>query len=145
MADSRENKNSFLTSRYWLEKKFLVVHDEEGAHKRLMEALKLYGEAYDSKSLKGFLDKDKPLFRVNNAHAWLKNFLDAYSGFMRSEMQNHLNLFVLDMNLPANKPEKVDILLNSAFQNPKILRYREFYARKKGSSVQIVGHNSRML
>ena len=113
-----------------------VVHDEEGAHKKLIEALNLHSEAYNSQSLKGLPDKDNPLFRVNNVHARLKNFLDAHSGFMRSEMQNYLNLFMLDMNPPANKLEKVDILLNLAFQNPKTLRYREFYARKKGTSPQ---------
>ena len=42
-------------------------------------------------------------------------------------MQDYLNLFTFVMNPPANHLEKVEILMDLAFRNPKTLRYRKFY------------------
>ena len=60
-------------------------------------------------------------------HAILKNFLNAHSGFDRSDLQNWLNLFAFISNPPNNFLEKVDLIVSLAFQNPKLLRYRDFY------------------
>lgn len=111
-----------------------LVHDEESAHKKLINELDLTSESYSSKSLKGLSDKDNPLNRVNEVHARIKDFLNSHSGFQRSEIQNYLNLFTLVMNPPKDNLEKVEILLNLAFQNPKLLRYRDFYVSKSSKS-----------
>lgn len=106
----------------------LLVHDEEQAHKRLIKELNLKSESYNSKDLKGIADSKNPLFRVNNVHARLKDFLNAHSSFDRNDLQNYLNLFSFVMNPPSDPLEKMEILLNLAFQNPKLLRYRDFYS-----------------
>jgi hypothetical protein len=77
--------------------------------------------------LKSLLDKDNPLYPVNRAHAILKMFLNAHSSFMRDELQGYLNLFSLVTNPPDEMLEKVELVIISAFSNPKLLRYRDFY------------------
>lgn len=107
-----------------------LVHDEDQAHNKLVRKLQLVSEAYNSKALKGIPDKENPLNRVNKVHARLKDFLNAHSGFIRDDIQHYLNLFTFIMNPPSDKLKKIEILLNLAFQNPKMLRYRDFYADK---------------
>lgn len=55
----------------------------------------------------------------------LKKFLNAHLGFNRIHMQDYMNLFVFVKNPPYDSLEKVEKLLNLAFSNPKMLRYRE--------------------
>lgn len=108
----------------------VLVHDAEKAHKKLIDKLTLIDEKYNARSLKGIPDKDNPLNRVNQTHARLKSFLRAHSSFIRDELQNYLNLFAFAMNPPENELAKVEILLDLALSNPKLLRYRDFYRRK---------------
>jgi hypothetical protein len=82
--------------------------------------------------LKGLLDKDNPLYPVNRAHAILKMFLNAHSGFMRDDMQGYLNLFSFVTNPPDEMLEKVELMIKRAFNNPKTLRYRDFYGLNTG-------------
>ena len=105
-----------------------LIHDKEPAHKKLVKELVLNSVSYASKDLKGLLDKDNPLYPVNRAHAILKMFLNSHSGFKREDMQGYLNLFALVTNPPDDMLEKVELVLKLAFQNPKTLRYRDFYA-----------------
>ncbi|MBQ9210210.1 MAG: IS1595 family transposase [Clostridia bacterium] len=120
-------KRTYELFKDCIERGSVLIHDEEQAHKKLVSELDLVSQTYNSKSLKGLPDKENPLNRVNEVHARLKNFLNSHSGFMREELQNYLNLFSLAMNPPSDKLAKVEILLDLAFRNPKLLRYRDFY------------------
>ena len=71
--------------------------------------------------------KDNPLYPVNRAHAILKMFLNAHRGFMRDDMQGYLNLFSFVTNPPYEMLEKVELVIKRVFNNPKTLRYRDFY------------------
>ena len=104
-----------------------LIHDKESAHKKLVTKLSLNSISYASNDLKGLLDKDNPLYPVNRAHAILKMFLNAHSGFKREHLQGYLDLFALVTNPPHEMLEKVELVINSAFVNPKSLRYRDFY------------------
>jgi len=104
-----------------------LIHDREAAHKKLVTKLELKSISYSSKELKELLDKDNPLYPVNRAHAILKMFLNAHSGFKREHLQGYLNLFALVTNPPHEMLEKVELVVNLAFASPKSLRYRDFY------------------
>ena len=55
----------------------------------------------------------------------LKRFLRAYPGFNRDDIQVYLNFFSFTASNPEEETlEKVKILLELVFDNPKILRYR---------------------
>ena len=107
-----------------------LIHDEEKAHKKLVTTLNLVSESYNSKDLKLLDDKKNPLRRVNEVHARLKDFLNAHPSFIRDELPGYLNVFAFAMNPPHNKLEKMEVLLNLAFQNRQIIRYRDFYQAK---------------
>jgi hypothetical protein len=66
----------------------------------------------------------------------LKNFLNSHSGFKREDMQNYLNLFAFVINPPSELLEKVELAIDLGFQNPKLLRFREFYGSKTGIQTQ---------
>lgn len=102
----------------------VLVHDKESTHKKLVSKLSLNSEEYASKDLKGLEDFENPLDPVNHLHYLIKRFLYAHSGFDRSEIQAYLNLYSFVLNPPYDKLEKVEKLLNLAFENPKLLRYR---------------------
>jgi len=104
-----------------------LIHDKETAHKKLVKELALNSISYASKDLKGLLDEDNPLYPVNRAHAIMKMFLNSHSGFMRDDLQGYLNLFSLVTNPPDEMLEKVELVINMAFSNPKTLRYRDFF------------------
>ncbi|MBP3854030.1 MAG: hypothetical protein IK990_00265, partial [Ruminiclostridium sp.] len=61
-----------------------------------------------------------------------KRFLYAHSGFDRSQIQAYLNLYSFVLNPPSDRLEKVDIILNLVFQNPKLLRFRDRTSANKG-------------
>ncbi len=84
--------------------------------------------AYESKELKKLSDDDNPLNPVNRAHAILKKFLNAHSSFHRDDIQNYMNLFAFVINPTIDLLEKVELVIEMAFQNPKLLRYRDFYS-----------------
>jgi transposase-like protein len=125
-------KKTSETFRNHIEKGSTLIHDEEAAHKKLITELSLRSKTFSSKELKGLPDKDNPLNPVNRVHDILKKFLNAHSGFDRSELQNWLNLFAFISNPPDDFLEKVDLIVNLAFQNPKLLRYRDFYGVNTG-------------
>ena len=110
-----------------IEPKSTLVHDKESTHKKLVRELNLISEEYSSKEHKGLEDFENPLDPVNHIHYLIKRFLYAHSGFDRSQIQSYLNLYAFVLNPPTDKLEKVEILLNLAFENPKLLRYREMY------------------
>ena len=101
-----------------------LVHDMEKSHRKLVEKLSLKSEVYDSKGIKKLPDSENPMDPVNNLCRLLQMFLRAHSGFMRSELQNYLNVFPGIMNEPENKYEKVEKLLTRAMDCPILLRYR---------------------
>ena len=125
-------KKTADTFRNHIEKGSTLFHDEETAHKKLIAELSLKSNSFSSKELKGLPDKENPLNPVNRVHAILKKFLNAHSGFDRSDLQNWLNLFAFISNPPDDFLEKVDLIVNLAFQNPKLLRYRDFYSNNTG-------------
>ena len=105
-----------------------LIHDKESAHNKLVKELSLKSISYDSNDLKKLPDSENPLNPVNRVHAILTKFLNSHSGFKRSDLQGYLNLFALISNPPSDLLEKVEIVIKMAFQNPKLLRYRDFYA-----------------
>ncbi|GHU71616.1 hypothetical protein AGMMS49992_05960 [Clostridia bacterium] len=82
---------------------------------------------YPSKTLKGLPDNENPMNSVNRVHAILKNFLNSHGGFKREDIQGYLNLFAFVSNHPTELLEKVELVINLGFQNPRLLRYRYFY------------------
>jgi len=109
-----------------------LIHDKGTAHRKLITELNLESQEYSSKALKGLKDSDNPLDPVNDIHDRLKKFLNAHSGFNRDWLQDYINLFVFAHNPPYEPLEKVEKLLNFAFQNPKLLRYRDQFGLKQG-------------
>ena len=105
----------------------ILIHDEERAHAKLVRELSLESRAYSSKELKSFSDKDNPLNPVNRCHHILKNFLNAHSSFDRDNLQGYLNLFAFVTNPPVEMLEKVELVIKMAFQNPKLLRFRNLF------------------
>ena len=120
-------KKTFEAFKNHIEEGSTLFHDEEAAHRKLIKELSLKSKAFSSKELKDLPDKENPLNPVNRVHAILKHFLNAHSGFDRGDLQNWLNLFAFISNPPNDFLEKVDLIVNLAFQNPKLLRYRDFY------------------
>jgi len=101
-----------------------LIHDKEKCHATLVSLPGLESEAHDSKMLKSISDKDNPMNKVNQVCNMLQKFLNAHSGFNRSQIQGYLDLFCFIMNPPENKYKKLEKLLNLGIQNPKLLRYR---------------------
>ena len=95
------------------------------AYKKLVEKLSLKSKAFSSKDLKGLADSENPLNPINRVHCLLKMFLNAHSGFSRDDLQGYLNLYAFVINQPYEPLEKVEKLINLAFERPKLLRYRE--------------------
>ena len=120
-------KKTLLTFRSHIAQGSKLIHDKETAHKKLVQELSLQSEAYASKDLKGLPDAENPMNPVNRSHAILKKFLNAHSGFRREDLQGYLDLFAFVTNPPKDKLEKVEAVVNLAFRNPKLLRYREFF------------------
>jgi len=110
-----------------IERGSTLIHDGEAAHKKLIKDLSLNSTTYPAAELKGLPDNENPLNPVNRVHAILKNFLNSHSSFDRNDMQNYLNLFAFVSNPPDDFLEKVDLVINLGFQNPKLLRFRDFF------------------
>ena len=125
-------KKTFSAFSVHIEPCSTLIHDGESAHKKLVEKLELKSIVYESKYLKSLPDNDNPLNPVNRVHSILKAFLNSHGGFDRQYIQDYLNLFAFVSNPPSNMLEKVEQVINLAFQNPKLLRYREFYAVNTG-------------
>jgi hypothetical protein len=121
-------KKTFEAFRSHIKPGSTLVHDRESAHEKLVRELSLLSESYASKDLIGLPGKDNPMNPVNRAHAILKKFLYAHNSFSRDDLQGYLNLFAFLTNPPNNLLEKVELVIKSAFANPKSLRYRDFYS-----------------
>jgi hypothetical protein len=117
----------------------LLIHDMEKAHRKLVQELELREEVYNSKLISKLDDADNPLADVNRLCYLVKRFLYSHSGFNREALEGYLDLFSVMMNPPAEKMEKVVLVLNRAMGNPKTLRFRDFY-NVKPSSEGRVGH-----
>jgi transposase-like protein len=120
-------KKTFETFRNHIKPGSILIHDEEVAHAKLVSELSLKSISYSSKDLKGLPDKDNPMNPVNRSHDILKKFLNAHSSFNRDNLQGYLNLFAFVSNPPVDMLEKVELIVKIAFQNPKLLRYRDFF------------------
>jgi hypothetical protein len=115
----------------------ILMHDKGAAHKKLVSALNLESREYLAKDLKGLRDSDNPLNPVNDIHDRLKKFLDAHSGFSRDRLQDYLNLFAFARNPPSEPLEKVEKLMDMAFKNPRLLRYRDHFGLNPGIDAKI--------
>lgn len=111
-----------------------LIHDEEQAHKKLVQKLQLSSKSYNSQSLKDLDDKENPLNPVNQVHRLLQLFLYSHRSFKREELQGYLNLFSFSYNPPEHPLEKVEKLLSIAFFRPITLRYRDLYSNSKSKS-----------
>lgn len=127
-AGKPSQNKTFKAFRRHIEPGSALIHDKESAHVKLVRELSLKSMAYASKDLKGLPDKDNPMNPVNRVHVILKKFLNAHGGFIRDDLQHYLNLFAFVSNPPVDLLEKVALVVDLAFQNPKLLRYRDFYA-----------------
>ena len=109
----------------------LLITDKHRGHCKLVAELGLQNTEYDSKKLKRLPDEENPLNPVNQMHNLLRKFLDAHSGFNRDEINDYINLFLLSVNPPEEKLEKIDILLNLGFQTAISIKYRDYFAKKQ--------------
>ena len=116
-----------------IERGSLLIHDMETAHRKLVEELELREEVYNSKTISKLDDADNPLGNVNRLCYLVKRFLNSHSGFDRDDLNGYLDLFSVMMNPPVDKMEKVVLVLNRAMDNPKTLRFRDFYNIKSSS------------
>ena len=118
-------KSSYETFKERIQPGSVLIHDKERTHKKLVEKLSLKSKAFSSKDLRGLADSENPLNPINRIHCLLKMFLNAHSGFSRDDLQGYLNLYAFVINPPYEPLEKVEKLINLAFERPKLLRYRE--------------------
>lgn len=102
-----------------------LIHDMESCHDVLVSSLELESEEYDARLLKKVPDCDNPLYPINEKCRLLKAFLNAHSGFMRSDLQDYLNLFTFIMNPPHDKHKKVEQFMIRAINCRILHRYRD--------------------
>lgn len=114
-----------------------LITDKHRGHRKLVRELSLDNIEYDAKLLKGIPDEENPLNVINQKHNMLQKFLKAHSGFNRNELDDYLNLFIFITNPPLSKLEKIDILLNLAFQSALSLKYRDYFRKKTDSNASI--------
>ena len=103
----------------------LLIHDKDNTHRKLIRKLSLTSQSYKAKDLKGLPDSENPLDPVNRVHALLKMFLNSHSGFNRDDLQGYCDLYAFVINPPMEHLEKVEKVIKMAFENPKLLRYRD--------------------
>ena len=127
-------KKSFEAFGKHIECGAILHHDKENAHVKMVRELGLNSVAYASADLKGLSDRDNPMNPVNRAHSILKMFLNTHSSFNRDAIQGYLNLFAFVSNPPFDLLEKIELIIKSAFTNPKTLRYRDFYSAVPSTS-----------
>lgn len=108
-----------------------IVHDGEGSHKALVEALGLESEVHTSVETKGLTDGKNPLARANRAHSLIKRFLREHMAFKREELQGWLNLIWFILTPPASRYEKVAKFVAMALPCRKLLRFRETMCKKR--------------
>ena len=118
-------KSSFETFKDHILPGSELIHDKESTHKKLVDELSLKSKVYASKDLKGLADSENPLDPVNRIHSLLKMFLNAHSGFNRDDLQGYLDLYSFVINPPSEPLEKVERIIEIAFNRPKSLKYRD--------------------
>lgn len=118
-------ESSFETFKDHILPGSVLIHDKESTHRKLVEELSLKSKVFLSKDLKGLADSENPLDPVNRIHSLLKMFLNAHSGFNRDDLQGYLDLYSFVINPPFELLEKVEKIIELAFNSPKQLRYRD--------------------
>lgn len=118
-------KSSFETFKDHILPGSELIHDKESTHKKLVDELSLKSKVYASKDLIGLADSENPLDPVNRIHSLLKMFLNAHSGFNRDDLQGYLDLYSFVINPPSEPLEKVERIIEIAFNQPKSLKYRD--------------------
>ena len=118
-------KSSFETFKDHILPGSELIHDKESTHKKLVDELSLKSKVFASKDLKGLADSENPLDPVNRIHNLLKMFLNAHSGFNRDDLQGYLDLYSFVINPPSEPLEKVERIIEIAFNRPKSLKYRD--------------------
>lgn len=124
-------KSSYLTFKDHIQAGSVLIHDKETTHKKLVSELNLKSKAYAAADLRGLADSENPLNHVNRIHNLLKMFLNAHSGFSRDDLQGYLDLYAFVINPPNDPLEKVERIINLAFEKPKCLKYREQFMKNK--------------
>lgn len=104
-----------------------LIHDDEKAHKVLINKLNLKDVSYKSKELKKLNDDKNPLRPINHHCDLLRQFLNAHSGFDRKYTQGYLNLYCFIMNPPFNKLEKIYNFFELALNTKTSLKYRDLF------------------
>jgi len=122
---------SYQTFKSHLKSGSTLIHDKEKTHRKLVAALDLKSKAYKAADLRGLADSENPLDPVNRIHCLLKMFLNAHSGFNRKDLQAYLNLYAFVINPPFDHLEKVEKIIEMAFNSPKGLKYRDQFVRNK--------------
>lgn len=61
----------------------------------------------------------------------MQEFLPSHNSFNRDEINGYLNLFLFIISLSYDYLEKVEELVNLAFQQQKLLRYRDQFGLNK--------------
>ena len=118
-------KSSFETFKDHILPGSELIHDKESTHKKLVDELSLKSKVFASKDLKGLADSENPLDPVNRIHNLLKMFLNAHSGFNRDDLQGYLDLYSFVINPPSEPLEKVERIIEIAFNRPKSMKYRD--------------------
>lgn len=129
-VEGKSKTSSNKTKKFFINKikqKSILVHDKENSHNILVRELNLKNKSYNSEELKKLSDKDNPLYKINHHCYLLKKFLNYHSGFDRQYLQDYLNLYCFINNKPNNKLEKVEYILNKAFNTKTTLKYRDFF------------------
>lgn len=121
------SKRTLAAMSTHMERGSILVHDGDNSHKALIELLDLSSEVHTTAETDGLDDKDNPLTPVNRQHAFLKRFLRAHSSFIRDDIQDFLNLYSFIASAPADRFEKIRILLDLALHEPILLRFRDYY------------------
>lgn len=108
----------------------VLVHDGDNSHSLLISELGLVSEVHPTSETKGLEDRSNPMDPVNDLHSKLKEFLRAHKGFRREGLQDWLNLFWFIWSDPENRYEKVVKFIEMAISEKKVIRYRDFFAKK---------------
>ncbi len=107
-----------------------LIHDDEKSHNELLKCLKLKDESYNSDFLITLKDEENPLNPINHQCDLIRQFLNAHSGFLREHTQDYLNLYSFMNSGHINKLEKIDELLNLAFNTNVSLKYKDLFRKK---------------
>lgn len=106
-----------------------LVHDREPSHARLVRVLGLKSESHHGKQMAHLSSAEQPLRDVRQQGKALKRFLAAQPRLDEDNVVGYLNLFSIMKNQPDEVREKVNFVIQYALDNPKTLRFRDFYQK----------------